>query len=131
MNNNMNINALDSGYHYNQHKHGFEEHNIDSGIIEEDIFAVHQSKSTVRTPPFNGPRMAKNKWLSLTKQEQQSWDTFSNQSKAIILGIADPKPILRFEVNLHNISVAEYMNMLHSTESSYGIETNKTATTQK
>ena len=58
---NININELESGYHYNQHEHGFEEYNIDSGIIEEDIFAVHQSKSTMRTPSFNGPRMAKNK----------------------------------------------------------------------
>ena len=58
--------------------------------------------------------MAKDKWLSLSNQEQKSWDTFSNQSKAIILGITPPKIKPRFEGNLHDISVADYIAMMHN-----------------
>ena len=32
------------------------------------------------------------KWLSLSKPEEQAWDTFSNKSKAIILGLTAPQP---------------------------------------
>ena len=48
---------------------------------------------------------------SLSIQEQQIWDTLLNQSKAIIPGISPPKLITNH--NLHDISAADYLLMLH------------------
>ena len=34
--------------------------------------------------------MPREKWINLSHQKQQAWDTISNRSKAIILGILSP-----------------------------------------
>ena len=67
-----------------------DEHDIDSGFVNEnDIHDVHQ---VYQQPLFYAPRMSKEKWVSLSRQEQQAWDTISNKSKSIILGILSPQP---------------------------------------
>ena len=56
-------------------------------IYETSIIPYKQPR-----PAINGPKMTRDKWLSLSKPEQQAWDTFSNKSKAIILGLTAPQP---------------------------------------
>ena len=101
-----------------------EPHNIDSYLINEVEISsdqiktdsstiVHKTESKPR-PFINGPKMSKEKWRSLSRQEQQNWDTFSNRSKGIILGVIDPPiSIPSYETNLHDISAAEYLMMIH------------------
>ena len=105
---------------------GEELHNIDSYLINEmeinsekdkpnnmDTTMIHKNDSTSR-PFINGPKMSRDKWRSLSRQEQQNWDTFSNRSKGIILGIMEPSPsTTRYQTNLHDISAADYLMMLH------------------
>ena len=77
-----------NAYNINQYQtpyHEIDEHNIDSGFVyENDIQDVHQ---VYQRPSYNAPRMSKEKWICLSRQEQQAWNTISNKSKAIILGI--------------------------------------------
>ena len=80
-----------NAYNINQH-HAFnayyedEEHDIDSEFVyENDVHEIHQ---VYQRPIFNAPRISREKWISLSRQEQQAWDILSNKAKATILGIS-------------------------------------------
>ena len=137
----LNINMTDTAYDvYKTEYYDIEDlHNIDAYLIHEvnhgqnqdngtDAYTntqKHNNMSTIKEmkssqQPFtNGPKMAKVKWMSITKEEQQSWDTPSNTAKAIILGIAHPKPLTIFGNNLHHITAADYLTMLHNTNQNH------------
>ena len=116
-----NINSLSTEYSTNMsYSNNEQSHNIDSYLIHElnlqhENSKIQKASSTPR-PFTNGPKMAKEKWMSLTTQEKQSWDTFSNQSKGIILGITQPNSIPKFSSSLHDISAAEYFTLAHNYE---------------
>ena len=58
-------------------------------VKSQEIYqTMTQNKSF--TLPFK-PQMSKDKWVALSPQEQQAWDSLSNKSKAVILGIITPK----------------------------------------
>ena len=71
-------------------------YDIDSDcIMEEDTQEIYETSIIPYKQPqsaINGPKMTRDKWLSLSKPEQQAWDTFSHESKAIILGLTAPQP---------------------------------------
>ena len=60
--------------------------------------------------------MTREQWNSLSAEDKVVWDSFSPQTKATILGFrksSTPTPSPK-EVNLHDISAADYFCMLHS-----------------
>ena len=66
------------------------------------------------------PSMKKEQWNFLSVEEQELWDKLSPQSKAVILGYRQPTPNVpqasnsTTKVNLHGISAADYIAMVHS-----------------
>ena len=52
--------------------------------------------------------MSNDKWLSLSKPEQLAWDTLTNKSKAIILGLMKPQPIVKHDINFHQQNVDNF-----------------------
>ena len=85
-------------------------HNIDSEcIFAEEPYEINESHATPykRTSP-NGIRMSKDKWISLSKPEQLAWDTLTNKSKAIILGLMKPQPIVKHDINFHQQNVDNF-----------------------
>ena len=72
--------------------------------------------------------MQKERWLSLSNQEQQAWDTCSNRSKFIISGIIRPDDSTKYKSNLHDISSADYLMMIHQNKSIHNITNSKIST---
>ena len=96
MNRNLEINMTDTKYdpqiYYDVHNHNINTSYLD---LNDNKFAllniIRSNIQSQKKFPCNGPKMAKERWKSLSTQEQQIWDTLSNQSKTIILGISPPK----------------------------------------
>ena len=59
--------------------------------------------------------MSRDKWQSLTSEEQQLWDQLSPQAKATILGIGHPPPPhTPHQLSLHDISAADYVQLIQT-----------------
>ena len=89
---------------------------IDTDINSLEVNATNQ----VNKPPTKNnfrPSMTRDQWNSLSAEEKVTWDSFSPQTKATILGYKKP-PVNRNStqqrVNLHDISAADYLCMLHT-----------------
>ena len=106
--------------YYNIHNHDFqidheEIYNIDTACItdEENLHEIYQTNiNSYKSYPTTTPRMAKEKWLSLSRPEQQAWNTLSNKSKAIILGSNEPT-ITKQEEVLINYTEEDKTTPLH------------------
>ena len=91
-------------------------HNIDTDIGTLAVHYTGQSNQSTSKGRYR-PSMTKDQWNSLSSEEKVTWDSFSPQTKATILGFK--KPVVTpsttpTKVNLHDISVADYICMLHS-----------------
>ena len=110
-------------YNINQH-HAFntyyesDEHDIDSDFVFENN--TQELYQAYQRPPFNAPRMSREKWINLSRQEQQAWDTMSNRSKAIILGISSPQQDKRRneDANTNNSKNENQKSINHSESNS-------------
>ena len=96
MNRSLQINMADTKFdpqiYYNVHNHNSDTACLD--LSDNEFASLDIKRSNIQPQkkfPYNGPKMAKERWKSLSIQEQQIWDTLSNQLKAIILGISPPK----------------------------------------
>ena len=79
-----------------------------------DSLELHESQRSRR--PFR-PAMSKEKWDSLTPDEQKHWDMLSPQAKATILGIGrPPPPRTPRHLNLTDISAADYLHIIEAHE---------------
>ena len=117
MNRNLEINITDANYdqqiYYDVHNHNIDTACLDINDNEFGALDINRSNTQLHKKiPYSGPKMSKERWKSLSIQEQQIWDTLSNQSKATILGISPPSQTNTTH-NLHNISAADYILMLH------------------
>jgi hypothetical protein len=55
------------------------------------------------------PRMSRDKWFSLSEAQRLIWDQLDDKAYAIILGISKPQPSAQRQVNLHEISVYDFL----------------------
>ena len=68
-------------------------------------------------------KMSKDQWISLTRNEQLTWDTFSNKSKAIILRLMAPQPIVKQSVTFdYQNNKAHNINTMVSSTNNYYID---------
>ena len=89
-----NSNVYSTNVHYSDYEDETS-YGVDTGCIFEDEtehYNLNETNMTYTRPPINGPKMSRDQWLSLSKQEQLAWDTISGKSKAIILRLAAPQP---------------------------------------
>ena len=102
---------------YNVNAHASRRFNIDTDILD---LQAHAARSRPTATTNRAPRMSREQWYSLTPDEQALWDQFSDASKHVILGhptknpsgtVPAPAPPPR-RVNLHDISAADYLQLL-------------------
>ena len=75
------------------------------------VLSVNETKQSTRRP-FQ-PRMSREKWQSLSSDEQKHWDMLSPAAKATILGIGKPPPPRTPRtLDLHDISAADYLHIV-------------------
>ena len=88
---------------------------IDTDISSLDINVTDRANKTPYKAPFR-PSMNRDQWNSLSAEEKTIWDSFSPQAKATILGFRkpSPKPSLQQKINLHDITAADYLCLLHN-----------------
>ena len=87
---------------------------IDTDIGNIEVNVTDRNKTSPRKSFY--PSMTKDQWNSLSAKDKVTWDLFSPQTKAIILGFKkpSPQPTTPTSVKLHEISAADYLCMLHS-----------------
>ena len=125
------------------HEFGIEEedsHVDESFDIDTDLASleIHNADRKPTGRRAFRPSMRKEQWNSLSIEEQALWDKLSPQSKAVILGHRQPPhenqqgrfssqnlpgrftptSNSRTQANLHNISAADYIAMVHSQHTS-------------
>ena len=88
---------------------------IDTDISSLDINVTDRANKAPYKAPFR-PSMTRDQWNSLSAEEKTIWDSFSPQAKATILGFRkpSPKPSLQQKINLHDITAADYLCLLHN-----------------
>ena len=90
-------------------------HDIDTDFATLELYESRRAPN--RRPPFQ-PRMPRDKWQSLTPEEQQHWDMPSPAAKATILGIGkSPPPRIPRQLDLHDISAADYLHIVATHQS--------------
>lgn len=99
----------------------YDDDKMDVFDIDTDLpsIEVHATDRRHNTRPFRST-MKKEQWNSRTPREKELWDKFSSPTKAVILGYREPPPTqspttpMHRKFNLHKMSAAEYISMLHS-----------------
>jgi hypothetical protein len=97
------------------------QYNIDSPVNVIQAYAHKRQNLASGKHQDYRPRMSRDKWYSLSEEDQKLWDQLGDKAKSIILGItpADGSKSYDRKVNLHQISAYDFLRAnLHELDNS-------------
>ena len=96
-------------------------YDIDTDLATLEINETRQPARRPASNPRFQPKMSRDKWQSLSPAEQSCWDQLSAKAKATILGIGTPPPPRTpRQLDLHDISAADYLRIVSTHQSHSG-----------